>query len=82
MMPCCRFTVLAPNVLRTDSVEHVFLQADSVSRPIPVTIQVWDFSKTTLLMTTPSELNAANEYHTLLSIWVRLQTGQDLFRTT
>ncbi|XP_070684604.1 venom factor-like [Pempheris klunzingeri] len=63
-----RFTLLAPDLLRTDSQENIYLQADGVSNPITVSISILDFSKTVMLLQDSATLNVGNRYHTLKSI--------------
>ncbi|XP_019717281.1 A.superbus venom factor 1-like [Hippocampus comes] len=46
-----RFTLVAPNLLRTDSPENIFLQAEGIASPVEVIISVTDFTKTTMLFT-------------------------------
>ncbi|XP_033985886.1 complement C3-like [Trematomus bernacchii] len=63
-----RFTLLAPDLLRTDSQENIYLQAEGLSSPVTVTISIVDFSKTTMLLQDSVMLNLNNEFHTLKSI--------------
>ncbi|XP_028421447.1 complement C3 [Perca flavescens] len=63
-----RFTLLAPDLLRTDSHENIYLQANDVSVPIVVSISILDFSKTTTLLTDSVTLSVENEFHALKSI--------------
>lgn len=68
-----RFTVLAPDVLRADSEENLVLQADEVSAPVSVSIQIWDYSKGRVLTQNSATLDSSNGYHKLHSI--RLPSG-------
>ncbi|KAK2817445.1 hypothetical protein Q5P01_025636 [Channa striata] len=63
-----RFTLLAPDLLRTDSPENIYLQADGLSSPISVSISVQDFSRTSLLLRDSATLNLENGFHTLKAI--------------
>nr|XP_046229928.1 complement C3-like isoform X2 [Scatophagus argus] len=63
-----RFTLLAPDLLRTDSQENIYLQADHVSSPVLVSITIQDFSKTRMLLQDSVTLNLENGYHTLKTI--------------
>uniref|UniRef100_G3Q8J4 Complement component c3b, tandem duplicate 2 n=1 Tax=Gasterosteus aculeatus aculeatus TaxID=481459 RepID=G3Q8J4_GASAC len=45
-----RFTLLAPDLLRTDSQENNYLQANGVSTPVSVTITVMDFRSRAMLL--------------------------------
>ncbi|KAL3066309.1 hypothetical protein OYC64_016296 [Pagothenia borchgrevinki] len=63
-----RFTLLAPDLLRTDSQENIYLQAEGLSSPVTVTISIVDFSNTTMLLQDSVMLNLNNEFHTLKSI--------------
>ncbi|XP_033985885.1 cobra venom factor-like [Trematomus bernacchii] len=63
-----RFTVLAPDLLRTDSQENIFLQAEGLSSPVTVSISIIDFSKTTTLLQDSVTLNLENGYHTLKTL--------------
>ncbi|KAJ0022446.1 hypothetical protein NQD34_009936, partial [Periophthalmus magnuspinnatus] len=64
------FVVVAPNLIRTDSEENVFLQANEGTGTIGVTIRITDFSTERELTTHYASLNAQNKYHTLASIRV------------
>lgn len=66
----CRFTLLAPDLLRTDSQENIYLQADGVLNPITVSIAVQDFGKTIMLLQDSVTLNLENGFHVLKSIQV------------
>uniref|UniRef100_A0A8C9XMR8 Complement component c3b, tandem duplicate 2 n=1 Tax=Sander lucioperca TaxID=283035 RepID=A0A8C9XMR8_SANLU len=64
----CRFTLLAPDLLRTDSHENIYLQAYDVSSPIVVSISILDFSKTTTLLQDSVTLSMENGFQALKSI--------------
>ncbi|KAJ0051248.1 hypothetical protein NL108_016549, partial [Boleophthalmus pectinirostris] len=66
----CRFRVLAPDVLRADSEENVVLQADGVSGAVSVSIQVWDFRRSSVLTEASTTLSQDNNYHKDCSIRV------------
>ncbi|KAM4611258.1 venom factor-like [Polymixia lowei] len=63
-----RFTLVAPDLLRADSQENIYLEARGLSSPVTVSIIVQDFSKTILLLQDSVELSQENGYHTLRSI--------------
>ncbi|XP_035515263.1 venom factor-like [Morone saxatilis] len=63
-----RFTLLAPDLLRTDSQENIYLQADGVSNPITVSISIQDFGKTTTLLEDSVTLNLENGFYVLKTI--------------
>lgn len=63
-----RFTLLAPDLLRTDSEENIYLQADGVSTAVTASISIVDFSKTTTLLQDSTTLNSANGFYTLKTI--------------
>ncbi|KAF1394639.1 hypothetical protein PFLUV_G00003160 [Perca fluviatilis] len=63
-----RFTLLAPDLLRTDSHENIYLQAYDVSNPVVVSISILDFSKTTTLLQDSVTLSVENGFHALKSI--------------
>lgn len=71
--PSCRFTLLAPDLLRTDSQENIYLQADGLSDPLTVSISIQDFSKTTTLLQDSATLSPENNFHTLKTIQVTHQ---------
>ncbi|XP_051801045.1 complement C3-like [Acanthochromis polyacanthus] len=60
-----RFTLLAPDLLRTDSQENIYLQADGLSTPVTVSVSIWDFSKTVLLLLESVTLNLENNFQAL-----------------
>ncbi|XP_041789834.1 complement C3-like [Chelmon rostratus] len=63
-----RFTLLAPDLLRTDSQENIYLQADGVSKPVTVSISIQDFRRTTMLLQDSVTLNLENGFHALKTI--------------
>ncbi|XP_029706634.1 complement C3-like [Takifugu rubripes] len=63
-----RFTLLAPDLLRTDSLENIYLQADGVTTPVTVSISIQNFGKTSMLLQDSVTLNQENGFHTLKSI--------------
>ncbi|XP_065808700.1 complement C3 [Labrus bergylta] len=63
-----RFTLLAPDLLRADSEENIYMVGDGLSDPVTVSISIQDFSKTTMLLQDSAILNQENGYHTLKSI--------------
>ncbi|KAM3623350.1 uncharacterized protein V6R79_010054 [Siganus canaliculatus] len=63
-----RFTLLAPDLLRTDSQENIYLQADGVTNPVTVSISVLDFRKTSTLLQDSATLNMENGFFILKSI--------------
>ncbi|KAM9363777.1 venom factor-like [Symphorus nematophorus] len=64
-----RFTLLAPNLLRTDSEENIYLQADSLSNPVTVSISVQDIARRQLLQVSAT-LNPENGFHTLVTLQI------------
>lgn len=66
----CRFTLLAPDLLRTDSQENIYLQADGVSTPVAASITIQDFSKSTVLLQDSVTLNLENGFQALKAIQV------------
>lgn len=66
-----RFTLLTPALLRTDSQENIYLQADDLSSPITASIAIHDFDESVLLLQDSVQLNQANNYHALKPIQVR-----------
>lgn len=66
-----RFTLLAPAVLRTDSQENIYLQADDLSVPITASIVIQDFDKNVFLLQDSVDLNPENRYKALKTIQVR-----------
>ncbi|KAM7394684.1 hypothetical protein PAMP_021470 [Pampus punctatissimus] len=63
-----KYTVLAPDLLRTDSEENIYLQADGVSDPVTVSISIQDFSKTKTLLQDSVKLSPENGFHALKTI--------------
>ncbi|XP_061534902.1 complement C3-like [Phycodurus eques] len=66
-----RFTLVAPDLLRADSPENIYLQAEGIISPIDVAITVADFTKTTTLFTDGVTLDQSNSFHTLKSVQVK-----------
>uniref|UniRef100_A0A3P8SEG5 Complement component c3b, tandem duplicate 2 n=1 Tax=Amphiprion percula TaxID=161767 RepID=A0A3P8SEG5_AMPPE len=64
----CRFTLLAPDLLRTDSQENIYLQADGLSKPVTVSVSIWDISRTALLLLESVTLNLENNFQALKTI--------------
>nr|XP_061792030.1 complement C3-like [Nerophis lumbriciformis] len=64
------FTLVAPDLLRTDSPENIYLQAEYVISPIDVGITVFDFTKATTLLTDKVTLDQNNGFYTLKSIQI------------
>ncbi|KAM4584772.1 complement C3-like [Odontesthes bonariensis] len=62
------FTLLAPDLLRTDSQENIFLQVDGLFDPITVIITIQDFTKTTALLQESVILNQGNGFNALKTI--------------
>lgn len=65
--------MLAPDLLRTDSQENIYLQADGLSTAITVSISIWDFSKTIMILQDSATLSPENGFHTLKAIQVTHQ---------
>ncbi|KAM7010114.1 complement C3-like [Tautogolabrus adspersus] len=63
-----RFTLLAPDLLRTDSQENIYMEGDGLSAPVTVSISIKDFIKSTMLLQDSAILNQENGYHVLKSI--------------
>ncbi|XP_018528014.1 complement C3 isoform X2 [Lates calcarifer] len=63
-----RFTLLAPDLLRTENQENIYLQADGLSSPITVSISIRDYRKTTTLLQDSVILNPENGFHALKAI--------------
>uniref|UniRef100_UPI003AAB8061 venom factor-like n=1 Tax=Centroberyx gerrardi TaxID=166262 RepID=UPI003AAB8061 len=66
--PSCRFTLLAPDLLRADSQENIYLEASSLSGPINVSISIQDFSRTSQLLQDSVTLGPENSFHALKTI--------------
>ncbi|XP_034043596.1 complement C3-like [Thalassophryne amazonica] len=60
-----RFTLLAPDLLRTDSPESIYLQADNVQNSITVSISIQEFKQNSMLLQDLATLSADNNFHTL-----------------
>ncbi|XP_030585665.1 complement C3-like [Archocentrus centrarchus] len=60
-----RFILLAPDLLRTDSQENIYLQADRVSDPITVSILIQDSTEATTFLQESVTLNQANGFNIL-----------------
>ncbi|XP_029284184.1 venom factor-like [Cottoperca gobio] len=63
-----RFTLLAPDLLRTDSQENIYLQADGLSTAVTASISIVDFSRTTSLLRDSVTLNPDNGFYALKTI--------------
>ncbi|RVE75945.1 hypothetical protein OJAV_G00003930 [Oryzias javanicus] len=63
-----RFTVIAPDLLRTDSQENIYLEAVGLSNAITVSIEIKDFNKVTMFLSENAILNQENGFHTIKSI--------------
>uniref|UniRef100_A0A8D3BHY9 Complement component c3b, tandem duplicate 2 n=1 Tax=Scophthalmus maximus TaxID=52904 RepID=A0A8D3BHY9_SCOMX len=63
-----RFTMVAPDLLRTDSQENIYLQADGVTGAVTVSISVQDFTKTATLLQDSATLDPGNGFHTLKAL--------------
>ncbi|XP_056266283.1 complement C3-like isoform X2 [Pseudoliparis swirei] len=63
-----RFTLLAPDLLRADSQENIYLQADGAPGPFTASISILDFSKTTSLFRDSVSLGPDNGFHALKAI--------------
>ncbi|KAJ8263847.1 hypothetical protein GJAV_G00142010 [Gymnothorax javanicus] len=64
-----RFVLLAPNLLRLDSEENIYLEAYGLSDPLTVTITAHNFpEKTQLMLSHAVLLDAQNDYHALTTI--------------
>ncbi|CAG5928835.1 unnamed protein product, partial [Menidia menidia] len=68
--PETRYTFLAPDLLRADSQENIYLQVDDLTNrnPIDVAISIKDFTKSITLLGDSVTLNEGNGYHALKSI--------------
>ncbi|XP_023670396.2 complement C3-like [Paramormyrops kingsleyae] len=67
--PPPRFVLLAPNLLRTDSDENIYLEANGVSEPLTVTITVEDFPERIIqLLHDTVHLGKDNDYKALKAI--------------
>ncbi|XP_056135701.1 complement component c3b, tandem duplicate 2 [Lampris incognitus] len=63
-----RFTVVAPDLLRADSQENIYVEAVGLTSPVRVSITIQDFSKTSELLSDSLTLSQGNEYQALKSI--------------
>ncbi|XP_075994577.1 A.superbus venom factor 2-like [Genypterus blacodes] len=63
-----KFHLLAPDLLRTDSLENIYLQASGVSSPVTVAITIHDFNRNTILLRDAVTLSQENAFHTLKTI--------------
>lgn len=66
-----RFTLLTPALLRADSQENIYLQADDLSVPVTATIVIQDFDETVALLQDSVRLNPGNRHKALKTIEVR-----------
>ncbi|CAL8328539.1 unnamed protein product [Merluccius merluccius] len=65
-----RFTVVAPDLLRADSQENIYLEASGLPGPVRVSIYIRDFSKSTVLFEDSFTLGPEHSYHMLRGIQV------------
>ncbi|GLD73159.1 complement C3-like protein, partial [Lates japonicus] len=65
---CTGSPCLAPDLLRTDSQENIYLQADGLSSSITVSISIRDYRKTIMLLQDSVILNPENGFHALKTI--------------
>ncbi|XP_023276467.1 complement C3-like [Seriola lalandi dorsalis] len=63
-----RFTLLAPDLLRTDTEVNLYLQVDGLTTPITVSILIQEFNKNTFLLQDSVILNEGNGFNTLKAI--------------
>ncbi|KAG7258488.1 hypothetical protein CRUP_009090, partial [Coryphaenoides rupestris] len=64
-----RFIVVAPDLLRADSQENIYVEGSSLSAPVSVSISIWDFDKSQELLRVPAfMLGLEPGNHTLQSI--------------
>ncbi|KAG7258486.1 hypothetical protein CRUP_009088, partial [Coryphaenoides rupestris] len=64
-----RFIVVAPDLLRADSQENIYVEGSSLSAPVSVSISIWDFDKSQELLRVPAfTLGLEPGNHTLQSI--------------
>ncbi|KAJ8383729.1 hypothetical protein AAFF_G00215710 [Aldrovandia affinis] len=67
--PAPRFVLLAPNLLRTDSKENIFLEAHGLSEALNVAISVYNYPDRSLLLFEDTVLlSKHNDYHALTTI--------------
>uniref|UniRef100_A0A3B3WZA9 Complement component c3b, tandem duplicate 2 n=1 Tax=Poecilia mexicana TaxID=48701 RepID=A0A3B3WZA9_9TELE len=62
------FTLVAPDILRTDTEENIYLQADGLPTPLIASIVIQDFTKSVMLLQETAILNQENGFHVLKSI--------------
>lgn len=74
----CRFILLAPDLLRADSQENIYLEANGVSKPITVSISIQDFRKSTQLLQDSVTLSEENGFHTLKTIQVTVDSETEV----
>lgn len=72
-----RFTIITPDLLRTDSQENIYLEAEGLSNPVFVSIEIKDFNKISMLFIDNATLNQDNGFQVLKSIQVTW-TGESL----
>ncbi|XP_061770767.1 complement C3-like [Nerophis ophidion] len=65
-----RFTLVTPDLLRVDSQENIYLQAEGVTTAIEVAITITDFAKSTTLLTDRITLDQSNNFHTLKAVQI------------
>ncbi|KAK0136528.1 hypothetical protein N1851_027344 [Merluccius polli] len=65
-----RFTVVAPDLLRADSQENIYLEASGLPGPVRVSIYIRDFRKSTVLFEDSFTLGPEHSYHMLRGIQV------------
>uniref|UniRef100_A0A3P9LX36 Complement component c3b, tandem duplicate 2 n=1 Tax=Oryzias latipes TaxID=8090 RepID=A0A3P9LX36_ORYLA len=63
-----RFTIITPDLLRTDSQENIYLEAEGLSNPVFVSIEIKDFNKISMLFIDNATLNQDNGFQVLKSI--------------
>lgn len=61
---------MAPDLLRADSPENIYLEASGVSSPITVAITIQDFARNTMLLQDSVTLSEENGFHALKTIQV------------
>uniref|UniRef100_A0A674ENK2 Macroglobulin domain-containing protein n=1 Tax=Salmo trutta TaxID=8032 RepID=A0A674ENK2_SALTR len=62
----CMFILLAPNILRTDSEESIYLESHGLDSPVTITITVHNYPERRYrLLQDTVTLGPANSYHTL-----------------
>ncbi|XP_054634136.1 complement C3-like [Dunckerocampus dactyliophorus] len=63
-----RFTLVAPDLLRADSQENIYLQAEGIGTPVEVHITIMDFGRITTLLTDKITLDQGNNFHALQAV--------------